>query len=122
MFTATKTAYSNAFLGEDPLTFGFLTLVEDKPVGFYIYCFKFASYLGSKVLYIGDIYLTKSYRTLQNKKELLKHAIQQSIIDQCVRVEMRVLKSFNLGYDIIKECGFSQIDKWDVFRYEQDDM
>ena len=118
LFTASRSSYSDAFLGNNPISFGFLFFINHKPAGFYIYCFKFATYLGSKVLYIEDIYLTEEFRSPENKVNLLRHAIQQSELERCCRVEMRILKSFNIGYEVIKDCGFSQINKWDVYRLE----
>lgn len=70
------------------------------------------------MLYIEDAYLIDDFKTQQNKIELMKHAIQRSIRESCCRVEMRVLKTFNIGYDVIGDLGFSQIKKWDVYRIE----
>ena len=118
LFTASRDSYSNAFLSENPISLGFLAYEENVTIGFGIYYFKFASYMGSKVLYIEDIYLINKFRTSAYKTCLLKHAIQKARIQSCVRIEMRVLKNFNIGYDIIAESGFREIEKWDVFRYE----
>ncbi len=120
LFTASRNSFFDAFLSNNPIPFGFLSFFGDQAVGFYIYCFKFASYLGSIVLYIEDMYLIQDFRTLENKAALLNHAIEQSLADKCCRVEMRVLKSFNLGYEIINDLGFNQITKWDVYRFEHD--
>lgn len=120
LFTASRNSYSSAFLGNHPISFGFLGFIGKKPVGFYIFCFKFASYLGSKVLYIEDVYLDKEFRTSDNTIMILNHAIQQSTLENCARVEMRVLKSFNIGYDIINQFGFNQIKKWNIYRFEQE--
>ena len=116
LFIAARDAYAQMFLGSTPIAFGFLLFTNEQPVGFYIYYFKFASYLGSKVLYIEDVYLSDNVDVAENKVRLLKHAIQQARLEQCCRVEMRVLKSFNIGYDVIKNCGFEHVDKWDVYR------
>lgn len=120
LFTVSRNSYASAFLGDNPIVFGFLTFVSNKPVGFYIFCFKFATYIGSKVLYVEDLYLKDEYRTKKNSTTIIKHSIEQATHEKCCRVEMRVLKSFNVGYGLIKEIGFNQIKKWDVFRYEQD--
>ncbi len=120
LFTASRSSYSSAFLGDYPILFGLLVLVSNEPVGFYIYCFKFATYIGSRVLYIEDLYLKEEFRTIENNTLILRHTIKQATHEKCCRVEMRVLKSFNIGYSNINEIGFHQIKKWDVFRYEQD--
>ena len=120
LFTATRKNYFDAFLGDHSISFGYLSFINKEVVGFYVYYFKFASYQGSRALYVEDIYLTSECRTNENKSELLKHTIRQSEDENCSRIEMRVLKLFNFGYDMIKETGFKQITKWDVYRIEHD--
>lgn len=118
LFTADKEQYAEAFLGRVPFTFGCLGRIENQAVGFFIYTYKFASYSGGKVLYIEDIFLKEKFRTEENKVALLQHAVERSIIENCCRVEMRVLKTFNYGYEILADFGFNQITKWDVYRLE----
>ena len=119
LFTASRSSYRNAFSGSHPVSFGVLAFINAEPAGFYIYCFKFATYPGANVLYIEDIYLTEKHRSSENKIHLLNHAVEQAASGQCCRVEMRVLKSFNIGYEEIEARGFNRIDKWDVYRLEQ---
>lgn len=118
LFTADRQSYSDAFLATTPACFGALAYQGDQPVGFYIYNFKFASYIASRVLYIEDLYLIDGYDTEENKKLLLQHAVRRSQSESCCRVEMRVLREFNVGYGLIKSVGFSEIQKWDVYRLD----
>ncbi len=120
LFTASRSSYSSAFLADHPILFGFLAFVNNEPVGFYVYCFKFATYIGARVIYIEDLYLKEEFRTKENNTTILKHTIKQATLEKCCRAEMRVLRSFNIGYRTINEVGFNQIKKWDVFRCEQD--
>ncbi len=118
LYTAQRDSYASAFLSKNPIAYAFLSFIEDQPAGFYLYSFKFASYTGSPVFYIEDIYLREAFRSPKNKLLLLNHAIDQSIAETCSRVEMRVLRAFNLGGDIIESLGFNPVTKWDVFRLE----
>ena len=118
LFTAKRENYRDCFLSECPVSFGFLCHAKSHVIGFYVYFLKFASYLGSKVFYIEDIYLIDKFRNRKNKYSLIQHAIEQSKNNDCCRVELRVLKTFNIGYDIISDIGFNRIEKWDVFRFE----
>lgn len=118
LFTATRNAYADAFLNDHPILMGYLLYSDGQAIGFYIYSYKFASYLGSKVIYIEDIHLTEKHRNLANKKRLLEHAIQLSVAEKCCRVELRVLKSFNIGYELIESFGFNPVSKWQVYRLE----
>tara|TARA_B110000114_G_C14948262_1_gene339272 strand:+ start:218 stop:664 length:447 start_codon:yes stop_codon:yes gene_type:complete len=118
LFTASRDSYHKEFLSKNSISWSFLVFDENIAIGFYIYYFKFASYLGAKVLYIEDIYLTKESSSLKNKTILLDHALKHAKDSNCCRVEMRVLKNFNIGYELIMDFGFQAINKWDVFRLE----
>ncbi len=118
LFTANRKDYSDAFLSKTPISFAYLCYIQNQAVGFYLYCFKFASYLGSKVLYLEDVYFISKFSTEDNKSVLLNHVKGVSEKQKCSRIEMRVLKTFNLGYELINNTGFKQITKWDVYRFE----
>jgi len=119
LFTASLDAYSGAFLCEKPILYGYLLYSHDMAIGFYIYSYKFASYIGSKVIYIEDIHLTEKYKNTGNKLKLLKHALDLSLKESCCRVELRMLKSFNIGYEIVESLGFKPVKKWEVYRFEK---
>ena len=117
LFTAEIVHFQTAFIGEYPAVGAYLCMVDDVSIGFYTYVYKFATYLGTKVLHIEGIYLSEVHRE-EYIEEVLAHAIQKASIDGWCRVEMRVLKSFNMGYEAIGSAGFRKVEKWDVFRYE----
>ena len=68
--------------------------------------------------YIEDIYLNQACR-LKYLPLLLGHAVQRAKDSGCCRVEMRVLKNYNMGCEAINKAGFCKIDKWDVFRFTE---
>jgi hypothetical protein len=119
LFSVSKDDYSDAFLGNTPILNGYVLYSGDMAIGFYIYTYKFASYIGSKVIYIEDIHLTSKYRSPDNKLILLQHAIKVSAKEKCCRVELRMLKSFNIGYDTVESLGFKPVNKWEVYRLEK---
>ena len=119
LFTVSKEVYAEAFLSKNPILSGYILFNGSDAIGFYIYSFKFASYIGSKVIYIEDIHLISNYRNLTNKLLLLKHAIDISSNENCCRVELRMLKSFNIGYEVVKSLGFEPVNKWEVYRLEK---
>ena len=116
LFIADYSEYQSAFLSETPVAQAYLCMEINTPVGFYIYSYKFSSYLGAKVLHIEDIYLLKEYRE-KNIEKLLGHVAQVGSDANCCRVEMRVLKAFNMGYNFIENAGFREVEKWDIFRF-----
>ncbi|MDR5874613.1 GNAT family N-acetyltransferase [Vreelandella gomseomensis] len=118
LFTADRQSYADAFLAPTPACFALLAYQGNQPIGFYIYNFKFASYVGSRVLYIEDLYFIDGFDGDENKSILLQHALKVSRSENCCRTEMRVLKEFNIGYDLISSFGFSEIKKWSVYRLD----
>ena len=118
LFTAKKKDYKKAFICKNPIVFGILIYIKNKPIGFIIYINKFATYLASKVLFIEDIYLKNKYQTKKNINKLLQYMINKSNIEKYSRLEMRVLYNYNLDKTIIKQNGFKKIQKWDTYRFE----
>ena len=116
LFTASFENYTKGFLDDNPIAYGTLCYQDDKIIGFAICNYKFATYLGYKVLYIEDIYLKGEHSTNENKREFLKFLIDKAFGNNCARVEMRVLNNFNWGVELIKELGFEKIEKWSVYR------
>lgn len=116
LFTADLTHYAQGFIGNNPVAFGTLCFHGDEAIGFAICNYKFATYLGFKVLHIEDIYLEEPYATKDNKQALLTHLINQADENKCARIEMRVLNDVNWGTDLIESLGFKKIDKWSVYR------
>jgi hypothetical protein len=116
LFTAAFEEYSKGFLADRPIAYGTLCYQDNIAIGFAICNYKFATYLGSNVLYIEDIYLKETYNTNDNKKELLHYLIELASAENCARVEMRVLNNCNLGTELINELGFEKIEKWSVYR------
>ncbi len=119
LFTASKEAYADVFLAKEPIAGAYLLYKDDKAIGFYIYTHKLATYLASKVLYIEDAYVTKKHGDLATKQKLLEHAVELSSEEGCCRVELRVLKQFNFGYELIESLGFKPVNKWDVYRLDR---
>lgn len=116
LFTARVEDYAQGFLGIPPIAHGTLCLHDDRIVGFSICHYTFATYLGFKTFYIEDIYLHKDFRTDENKSTFLHHLSEEAWINNCARVEMRVLHECNWGIEFIKELGFEKIEKWTVYR------
>jgi hypothetical protein len=116
LFTARLEEYAHGFLASHPIAYGTLCLHDERIVGFSVCHYTFATYLGGKALYIEDIYLEKVYRTDENKKAFLQHLSEEAFLNNCVRVEIRVLHACNWGVELIKEFGFEKIEKWSVYR------
>ncbi len=118
LFTANLLQYKKAFLGESPVVGAYVCMFNNKSVGFYTYIYKFATYLGKPVFHIEDLYLEQGCRE-KYITVLLKHAVQKAGESGCCRVEMRVMKYYNMGYRFLDAAGFCKVSKWDVFRFSK---
>jgi len=117
LFTAQISHYQTAFIGESPAVQAYLCNLNNVSIGFYACLYKFATYLGERVLHIEDIYIQSEHRE-KYIDELIDHALHKASSEKCCRVEMRVLKSYNIGYGHIEKAGFSVVEKWNIFRFE----
>ncbi len=119
LFTAKYDDYKSAFISNNSNVYGVLCYgANDELAGFYLYTFKFASYIGSRVLYVEDLYLKEEYSSAEHKMSLIKYIVTFSRDIGCRRTEMRVLHNFNIGTDLLIENDFQKISKWDVYRVE----
>lgn len=119
LFKASLNNYTKGFIDSSPIVHGIICYQDNEIIGFCIFYYKFATYLGNKVLFIEDIYLKITFRSEENKMELLKYMIKKAFKDDCERIEMRVLNNFNFGIELIKEQGFKKITKWATYRLER---
>lgn len=120
LFSAKINEYSSAFLDYDPVLYAYiLHNDQNEAIGFYAYYFKFASYIGAKVLYVEDVYLVSKHRDIKYKSLILEHAIQIASDAACCRVELRMLKAFNIGYAAVKSLNFEPVHKWEVYRLDK---
>ena len=119
LFVADKKEYEQSFLNKTPIVHGILVYDNDNLIGFCVYIFKFASYLGKKVLYIEDVYLRDKYKNTPDIEELLHYLSKLMENEECCRLEMRVLHQLNIGLNELHNFGLRKITKWDVYRLER---
>jgi len=118
LFTAGYVEYKEQFVGNSPIAFGLLIYLDEKPVGFVIYFYKLATYLGSKVIYIEDIYLNRNHCTEENISEIFTEMKALAVAKKACRVEVRVLKNYSFDQKSISGAGYEKVEKWDVYRLE----
>jgi len=118
LFTAKETEYNQSFLNNNPIVYGTLIFKSGNLIGFAIYLYKFATYLGKRILHIEDIYLKKPYKTPTNIQQALLFFSKKMTIEDCCRLELRVLHALNIGIFELQKAGFNKIEKWDVYRID----
>ncbi|ADV46579.1 hypothetical protein [Nitratifractor salsuginis] len=116
LFVATFDQYLQTFLGESPVAEGIVIYADREPIGFAVILRKFATYLGRETAYIEDLYLRTGLCHGESRLRVLSGLCEKFRSEGYVRVEMRVLKRFNLGEEVLQKAGFNPVDKWQVWR------
>lgn len=118
LFTVKETEYNQSFLNDNPVVYGILIFKNNDLIGFAIYLYKFATYLGKRILHIEDVYLKHPYKTSTNTQQVLSFFTKKMKLEDCCRLELRVLHALNIGILELQAAGFNKIKKWDVYRIE----
>ena len=116
-FTLNISQLDEALNGENSVLGAYLCQIDQQSIGFYAYVYKYATYLGKRVLYIEDLYIKSEYRE-SHIEEVINHIKRKAIQENCCRVDMRVLKTYNMGVGVFEKSRFNKVEKWDVFRFE----
>lgn len=88
---ADEAALEATLFAENPVAFGLICTVDDKPAGLAIYFFNFSTWLGKCGLFLEDLYVSPEYRGSGAGKALLKHLARLAVDKQCGRFEWNVL-------------------------------
>ena len=118
LFKAEYAPYRKAFLGNSPVVQGWLIMAGEETVGFVIVLHRFASYLAMVSAYIEDIYLREAWADSKNYRQMLQDLIGRFRDGGMYRVEIRVLQTGVLDPEILREVGFTPVEKWQVWRLE----
>jgi hypothetical protein len=73
LFVVKIDAYKSGFLNKNPVVYGVLIYKNNDLIGFGIYLYKFATYIGKKILHIEDVYLKENHKSSENIKNLLEY-------------------------------------------------
>lgn len=89
--------------GDEPQCFVLIAEVNDKPVGFLLYFFVYAVYMGDFSMYIDQLFVDSAHRRKGVARRLLRHAAQIAKAKNCWSIISMMLKKSEAGHALY-EC------------------
>lgn len=105
-----------ALFGARPVAEALLAFVGDKPAGFALYSYSFASFMGKPGIFIEDFFVEQSYRNHGIGKALLVHLAKVGREHGCGRLEWAVLNWNEQAMEFYQGLGAAPLDEWTTFR------
>jgi GNAT superfamily N-acetyltransferase len=94
--------------------------IDGEPVGFAVYFFTYSTWLAKKGLYLEDIYVSPSARSVGAGKRLLQHVARVAVASGCGRFEWSVLDWNELALGFYRSVGAGPMDEWTRYRMDGD--
>jgi GNAT superfamily N-acetyltransferase len=118
--TATEADVRAALSGPRPVAEAVVVHIGDEPVGFAMYHFSFASFLGKMGIYIEDFFVEQAHRDRGIGKLLLVHLAKLARERGCGRLEWSVLNWNERAMEFYQDFGAVAMDEWTTFRLSGD--
>lgn len=92
-FTASDLDLKKALFSESPLAYTLVAIIDNKIVGTAIYYYTFSSFTAKQCLWLDDIYVNESLRSMGTGKALMKRIIEIAKENNCSRLNWTVAES-----------------------------
>lgn len=117
---AKRRLYKDAF-GKKP-AYRMLVAIHDKEiVGYAFYFFLYSSFLAKKTLYLEDIFITESKRSLGIGKLFMSKLIKKAHKENCGRMEWCVLDWNKNAIEFYNKLGAKPLNEWIYYRLKMTD-
>ena len=113
---ATEENLKESLFSEESNTTVLLAFYNNEPVGFAMYFYSFSSFVGTKGIYLEDLYVTPDTRGKGFGKALLIRLAEIALDENCGRLEWSVLDWNEPAIDFYKNLGAEAMDAWTVYR------
>ena len=90
--------------------------VDGVDAGFAVYFFNYSTWQGRKGLYLEDLYLTPSHRSVGAGRSLLQHLARIAVAEGCGRFEWSVLDWNEPALRFYRSIGAWPMDEWVRYR------
>jgi GNAT superfamily N-acetyltransferase len=116
LVTATEQTLRDSLFGPHPGAEVLLAFERDTPVGFAVFFHNFSTFLGTRGLWLEDIYVKPKFRGQGYGRELLLHVARIAHQRGCGRFEWAVLDWNASAIKFYKSLGAVALDDWTIFR------
>lgn len=117
---ATETLLHDALFGEVRRAEVLIAEVDGVPAAFALYCHNFSTFVGRAGLYLEDLYVRPSFRSLGIGRALLIALAKIAVSRGCGRFEWSVLDWNQSAIGFYQRLGAVAQDDWTVFRLDGD--
>lgn len=112
---ATQESVAHAMFDEK-ITHCLLAFADAKPIGFALYFYNFSTFIGTKGLYLEDLYLLPAYRKHGYGKKLITALFKIAVQENCGRMEWCCLDWNTPSQDFYKSLGAVPMEGWSTWR------
>jgi GNAT superfamily N-acetyltransferase len=116
LVTATEAKLADALFGPHPAAEVLLAFEGDAPVGFAVFVHNFSTFLGTRGLWLEDIYVKPQFRRKGYGRALLLHVARIAQERHCARFEWAALDWNTPAIEFYKSLGALALEDWTIFR------
>src|SRR5262245_48160518 len=116
LVAATEPMLAEALFGPQPGAEVLLALENDTPAGFAVFFHNFSTFLGSRGLWLEDIYVKPQFRGRGYGRALLLHVACIAQERRSARFEWAALDWNTPAIEFYKALGAKTLDDWTIFR------
>ena len=114
--TTSEDALRQVLFGPSPAAEVVLGYEGTEPVGIAIFFHNFSTFLGTRGLYLEDLFVKPEYRGRGYGRRLLAHLAALAIERDCGRMEWSVLDWNTPAIGFYTKLGAMPMEEWTVFR------
>ena len=122
LVTATEPILSEALFGPQPGAEVVLAFERDTPAGFAVFFHSFSTFLGSRGLWLEDLYVKPQFRGRGYGRALLLHVARIAQERRCARFEWSALDWNTPAIEFYKALGATAMDDWTIYRVTGDTL
>ncbi|MEH6471896.1 MAG: GNAT family N-acetyltransferase [Halopseudomonas sp.] len=114
--TATEQSIRDSLFGHASTTHALICSLDGVAIGFAVYFFNYSTWLAKHGLYLEDLYVSVSHRSVGAGKALLKHLAKIALAKDCGRFEWSVLDWNQPAIEFYQSLGAEPQDEWVSYR------
>jgi GNAT superfamily N-acetyltransferase len=112
---ATEVSFQAALFGAVPRAYAVLAEVVGKsPVGLALWYYTFSTFTGRPDIFLEDLFVEPAFRGTGIGLGLLRHLAQRAVVENCRRIEWRVLNWNQPSIDFYASLGATAMQDWHV--------
>lgn len=117
--STTEESLRTALFGEAPAASTLLAFVDGKPIGYATYFFTFATMVGTRGLWLDDLFIEPAFRGKGIGQALMAYLADIALQNQCGRFEWMVLDWNESAIGFYERLGGTFLTDWRMCRLDE---